>query len=787
MNTKFFSLLVLLLCCSCQSFSQKICTSRASTLSLRSDTIDVIHTDLHLDFTQWSEQTLQASASIHLEILLDGVETFVFDLEAFTIDSVFINGLTAGWEHNPPLLVITPETPANTGEIYEVEIHYHGEPQEDASGLGGFYWQNDFAYNIGVGIDADPHSFGRAWFPCFDNFVERSTYSLSVLTNGARTAYCGGMPEPPIEVGQDSLLSVWNIEETLPSYLLSVSVGNYVRSELTFEGLERDIPVWIAAQPQDTTAALNSFSSLLVCLQGYEHYYGPYAWERVGYVIVPFSSGAMEHAMNIAYPALAANGTQTFAWVMAHEVAHSWWGNLLTCSSQEDMWINEGFATYSEALYYEYLEGEEAYADYMRSKHKEVLTRAHVRDGEWLALSPIAHEVTYGAHTYDKGAVVVHNLRGSMTDDFFPALQGILQDRAFSSISSDELRDDLSEYTEADLHSFFEQWVFQPGFPDFRIGSLSTTQNSNGYTVTVAIDQHLFHAPEYYNEVPLQLSFIGNDYGEEVFTMNVMANGAQTIIETELPEVPHHIVINRNEAIFQSVLAEEKMVSSNGTNNFSNAEFRFTFSEVLEGDSIWMRVENHWSPVDDPNGQVEFAMSTDRFWRIRSSSNSTFTASCRVRYYGNPSSNNYYDTEFFSQMTQEGLPEDSLVLVYRPQPDSPWQLLEDFTVNPQGSSTDYDGRIDFPFVGDGDYAWAYKTGLTSVVEKHLGEDAILYPNPTSEFIQTNLSERYEIRSISGRVIQQGASTGLPINVSALPPGVYLFWFEDATSLKFVKR
>lgn len=787
MKTKFLSLHAILLCCSIQLFGQNHFTSKATDLTLRSDTIDVLHTDLFLDFTLWSEQILQASASINLEVLIDGVDSFVFDLEAFTVDSVLLNGLTAGWEHNPPLLVITPITPANTGETYEVEIYYHGEPQEDASGLGGFYWQNDFAYNIGVGIDADPHSFGRAWFPCFDNFVERSTYTLNVLTNGARTVYCGGMPEPPIEVGQDSLLSVWNIQETLPSYLLSVSVGNYVRSEFTFEGLERDIPVWIAAQPQDTTAALSSFSTLLSCLQGYEYYYGPYAWERVGYVLVPFSSGAMEHAMNIAYPALAANGTQTFAWVMAHEAAHSWWGNLLTCASQEDMWINEGFATYSEALYYEYLEGEDAYSDYMRAKHKEVLTRAHVRDGDWLALSPIAHEVTYGAHAYDKGAVVVYNLRGTMTDDFFPALQGILQDRAFSSISSVELRDDLSGYTDADLNSFFEQWVFQPGFPDFRIGSITTTQSSNGYLVTVAIDQHLFNAPEYFNEVPLQLSFIGSDSGEEIFTMNVAANGAQTIIETELPEVPHHVVINRNEAIYQSVLAEEKMVSSNGTNNFSNAEFRFTFSEIPEGDSLWMRVENHWSSADDPHGQVEFALSTDRFWRIRSSDNSTFNASCRIRYYGNPSSNNFYDTEFFNQMALEGLPEDSLILVYRPQPDSPWELHEDFTVNPQGSSTDYDGRIDFAFIGDGDYGWAYQTGLTSVAERLPEREATLYPNPTSEFIQTNLTGGYEIKAMSGQVVLNGITAGLPINVSTLPTGVYLIWFENSTSLKFIKQ
>lgn len=761
--------------------------SKSAQTNTRSDTLDILHTTLTLDFTQWENQVMHAAASYEIMPLLDDIEKVVFDLNPFSVDSVLVNGLPAGYTHVAPLLVIDPPEPISANTAIEVVIFYHGTPQPDASGLGGFYWEANFAFNLGVGVDANPNSFGRAWHPCFDNFIERSTYTIEVLTSGNRQAYCGGLPTSIQELPGDSLLSTWEMTETIPAYLSSIAIGNYVRVEQVFEGLLGDIPVWIIAQAQDTTAVLNSFTHLFDAIEGYETFYGPYRWSKVGYVMVPFSSGAMEHATNIAYPILAANGSLAFSWIMAHELSHSWWGNLVTCQSQEQMWINEGFATFSEALFFEHLEGYSSYLNYMRNKHKDVLTTAHVRDGGRFAVNNIPHDLTYGAHVYDKGASVIHTLRGVLGAAFFPALQDFLDANAFSAVHTDQLRDFLSNYTAFDLDAFFSTWVNQPGYPDFRLSSIDISSNGTNYTVELNIGQHLHHAPELYEDVPLTITVFADDHNGLTEDIEVVASGLETSISFELDFEPQQIIINRDERIQQAVLADERVFSSNGIKNLAYAEFRMSVSSFQGGEEAWVRAENHWSPADIAPEQPEFRISTDRFWRVCAAGNTDYNATCRVRYYGNPDAPSYFDTEFFAEMAELGLPEDSLIIVYRQTPNSPWLIHPDFSVGVQGVADDYQGFIDFSWLGDGDYAWGYKTGLVGTGESHQAPSISVYPNPASDriFIR-DYAGSVRIYGANGRLLLDEPNRVAGISLVGLPPGWYLLQTENGHLEKFIK-
>lgn len=753
----------------------------------RSDTLDILHTELNLDFTNWNDQVMFAQATIDLVALLEDIDKLVFDLNNFSVDSVYINGLPAGYTHNPPLLVINTPLPYSTGELIEAVIYYHGTPQEDASGLGGFYWQDNHAFNLGVGVAANPNSFGRSWHPCFDNFVERSTYRIEVLTSENRQAYCGGMPETIAELPGDSLVSTWMLTESIPSYLASIAIGDYVRVEQTYQGLLGDIPVWLVARAQDTTAVKNSFTHLFDALEGYELHYGHYRWEKVGFVMVPFNSGAMEHATNVAYPILAANGSQTFSWIMAHELSHSWWGNLVTCRRQEEMWLNEGFATFSEALFFEHLEGYDSYLEYLRAKHKEVLTTIHVTDGGRFALNNIPHELTYGAHIYNKGASVIHTLRGVIGAPFFQALQDFLEENAFTAISTEQLRDFLDNYTSADLQAFFETWVNQPGYPDFRLKSTSVAAASDEYDVQLTIAQHLHHAPEYYQNVPLTVTFFSGDHTEATETVTIVASGPESTFSLNLPFSPEQIIINRDERIQQAVLAQERTYTTNGIKNLAHAEFRINVSQINDEQEAWLRAENHWSPADIDAAQPEFRLSTDRFWRIRTGGNTDYQGSCRVRYYGNPESTVFYDTEFFSEMQELGLPEDSIIIVYRPTPDAPWQLHPVFSVSIQNVATDYQGFIDFDWLGPGDYAWGYHIGLVGTGEVAQPAPVVVYPNPASDRLMVrNYTGSVRIYAANGRLVIDQPYQREGISLIGLPPGWYLLQTEDGRLQKFIK-
>src|SRR5688572_14387829 len=181
----------------------------------------------------------------------------------------------------------------------------------------------------------------------------------------------------------------------------------------------------------------NSFINLEAAFDIYENKFGPYRWDRVGYMLESMNSGAMEHAMNIGYPALLANGTLTYESIVVHELSHHWWGDLITCRTAEDMWINEGTAVFCEHVFTEDFYGRDQYLTNIRADVKELIRVCHLPDpngddGYWpLSGVPLNH--TYGATTYNKGALMIHSMRPYLGDSlFFAGLKQLLTDNMFS-------------------------------------------------------------------------------------------------------------------------------------------------------------------------------------------------------------------------------------------------------------------------------------------------------------------------------------------------------------------
>ncbi|WP_306640208.1 M1 family aminopeptidase [Sanyastnella coralliicola] len=746
----------------------------------RSDSLNLIHTELSLDVTEWDLQLLKAHASILVDVLQDDTDRLVFDLEGLTVDSAFIDGNMITTDHENQTLVLFTENILNTGEQVTADIYYSGSPLTDASGWGGVYWQLDHVFNLGVGFEGDPHSYGRVWHPCFDNFAERSTYTIHVLTNEGRTAYSGGLRTETLEVGTDSLLTTWELAESIPSYLASFAVGDYTHEELTFSSTTgEEIPIWLVAEAGNIPNMLTSFQNLIPCLDGFEEAYGPYRWQRIGYVLVPFASGAMEHATNIAYPEFAANGGLGSQTLMAHELAHHWWGDLVTCSTQEDMWINEGMASYCEALFLESLEGYDSYINYVKDNHKDVLQYAHMNDGERLPVSGIGHEHTYGDHVYNKGADIAHTMRTFMGDDYFELMTDFLETYQFEAVSTETLRDFVDPQTDGDMTAFFDGWVFQEGFPEFRITERTITEDNGSYVLDLTVAQFLHYCPDYCENVPVTVSV---EQGDEVVEEVVLVGADPVMLTLNLDETPGLITVNRNDELNQACLGEERIVDD-GITDFGFAEMRIDLE--TEGD-YFIRIENHWTGADDAVGQPEFSLASDRFWTIYAD-NDELEMECRARFYGNPDANNYFDPIFFEEMDNANLSEDSLVMVYRPVPGTPWQLVETFDVNTQGNDENYQGYIDFQFEGSGDYAWAYQTGEVSVLNAS-AERFQLYPNPvTSEIlISGNQGRQFEILDASGTLIMSGKINGT-INVQELSAGFYFFVTDEGERLEFIKH
>ena len=401
-------------------------TASLSAQNSRSDTTDILRYEINLDFTNMGNQQIKGNCKVKFTPKINGVSVLRLDLLELVIDSVVGSNGILTYTYNDTLLNIDIATSMNTIDTSEVRVYYHGSPQQDASGWGGFYFQGNYAFNLGVGFDANPHNYGRVWFPCFDNFVERSTYEFNIITAGGKKAHCNGALISENVISGDTITRKWVMNEEIPSYLVCVAIADYATVHQSHNGLLGNIPIELVARSNDTTNMKNSFLHLPDAIDIYEIGYGPYRWNKVGFSLVPFGSGAMEHATNIAYPLSAANGGLGSETLMAHEFAHHWWGDLVTCETAEDMWINEGMAVYSEHLFLENIYDYKTSLNAIKTNHKEVVRYAHINEGGYRAISGIPHQYTYGDHVYKKGAVVAHNMRAYLGDSlFFVGLQSI--------------------------------------------------------------------------------------------------------------------------------------------------------------------------------------------------------------------------------------------------------------------------------------------------------------------------------------------------------------------------
>ena len=284
----------------------------------RSDSMDLLHTTLHLDLSNTTSGIISCEAVIAFHPLVPGISHLPLDLLLPT-DSVVMNGIALSFSQANEVLNIDLGATFGPADTLLLSVYYQGNPLTDPSGFGGFYTLNNYQYDLGVAFDAVPHSYGRSWFPCFDNFVERCPFDFYVRTTNGRTVVANGALMGIEDLGSGETISHWQLNETIPAYLASVAAGNYAFLHDAFPSVSGDtIPVLLAALPNDTADMRASFANLKPAFDTFERWFGPYRWNRVGYVLT--SAGAMEHATNICYPDFAADGTLGNEDLIAHEL-----------------------------------------------------------------------------------------------------------------------------------------------------------------------------------------------------------------------------------------------------------------------------------------------------------------------------------------------------------------------------------------------------------------------------------------------------------------------------------
>ncbi len=758
----------------------------------RSDTIDVIKYGIYL-YVDQTNKTLSGSCQIELKSKMDNIGNLSFDLEKMTIDSIVSNNQSLSYAYDSVLLrVDLGGTILMKNDSMSLKIYYKGSPIKDNSGWGGWYWSGDYAYNLGVAFEDDPHNYGRIWHPCFDNFVERALYSIDIETDSGKVGSSVGLLQGNTNLINGHTTWHWESEIPIPSYLACIHVADYSTIKWTYNGSERDIPVELYAKAQDTAAFKIAFQNLDKNLEAFEHFYGPYQFEKVGYSLVPFNGGAMEHSTNISYPVSAATNGLAFETLMAHELAHHWWGNWVTCDKKEEMWLNEGMASYSEYLFLEYMYGKENSRDAIKDLLAETVQKGHVNDKAYRAIQGIPHEYTYSTHVYSKGALVAHTLRNYLGDSiYFPAVKQFMLDSALRGMNSAGLQAFLEDYSSKDLSHFFNPWVFSEGYPDFNITFWNTTEtiNSQGnHTCNVRIIQRLNHAPEYYNDVPLTISFYNNDW--QRVDKKVFMSGPCADFDVELPFKAVIAVLNVDQNIADACVRDSVVLKDNGFINFAKQHIKIKIDAI--SDSALLFVEHHYAPAEPLITAIpNLHLSQYRFWKIHGDLKGSIEGYYDFTFDGGNTANSaHLDDQLISNS------EDSLVLLYRVDGQSDWAILADASLYNQGSSGDKKGRIRYESIKLGEYVLGIYDvqkldsniiipsvcpNLSGVLKKKVSNNQIvIYPNPTSnmltlEYKGENRLTNVRLYNASGILIKTYNAVGnnkFQINTTPLPNGIY---------------
>jgi aminopeptidase N len=747
--------------------------------NLRSDTFDIVKYTINLDITDFANQKIKGHTIVRFAPKLNSQSKISLDLLKMTIDSIKQSTALLSYTYNDTLVRVNLSSTLNTTDTVNIVVYYHGSPQGDASGWGGFSFNGNYAYNLGVGFAAKPHNYGRVWFPCFDNFVEKSKYEFNITTTLAKTSYCNGALISDITAGGVHTRK-WVLDKEIPTYLASVAVADYTQVNWNIAAANGNLPVVLAARPSDTTALKNGFVHLPDAVLGFESYYGPYMWNRVGYCLVPFSSGAMEHATNIAYPQAATS--IAYELLMAHELSHHWWGDLMTCETQEDMWLNEGMASYSEKLFLEWTYNYGRYISEVKTIHDDIVKYIHLREKGFRAVSGLPHQYTYGDHVYKKGSDVAHTLRSYMGDAaFFTALKFVMQQKAYKNMNSIEFRDLLAISSGQNLNDFFDNWVMNGGWPHFSIDSVKTTGSVAPYTSVVYVKQKLFGAPNLYSNVPLEVSFMDASWSKEIKTVNMTGSTKSFTVQTNV--LPVYTGMNVDSKISDAISSESKTIKT-------NANITYTLGRALvlvsnKGvDSSYIRIEHNFAAPDPIQNNVNnFRLNTQHYWKVDGILSNGFVGKIRFNYDGNKNmtGNSYLDT------CLTVINGDSIILLYRKNAGDDWKEVTSYT------KFKISGKLGFFTVDTlkfGEYVFANGASniLTEIKNKQKQTVQLkLYPNPSSTVLNVGI-ENYKLSENStinvydmqGKVVKH-ISTINPentISIEDLSPGQYILSLFD---------
>lgn len=448
--------------------------------------------------------------------------------QSMEVEEVIQNGSSLGFSHQNGLLYISLDRIYPEQEVFLVSIIYQGYPEQ---GLN-FSSHDDFP----VIWSLDEPSLARYWFPSFDHPSDKATAEIKVTLPDSFVVASNGT-EVTLN-SKNNGLSTYQWQENYPiaTYLISIAATNYqIFSDYYSSGTTK-MPVIFYVYPELLTQAKVTFEATVSMIEFFSQKFGEYPFirEKYGMAVIPGGT-AMEHQTCTSFPSSYADGSRAWDWLIAHELAHQWWGDLISPSDWADIWLNEGFATYSDALWHEKIYGIAGLNTRMED-FKQFYLVGYAGLDHPIYDPPSGY--LFSTIEYEKAAWVLHMLRFVLGEDrFWKSLEIYAEKYAYSIASTEDFIEICEQVYENDLTWFFDQWIYKPGYPIIEFGWGFTPQNMTTVIINqTSYDQQLFKMPvdlEFEFSTSTEIKRVWVDNRTESFSFNFSERPQNVIFDPD--------------------------------------------------------------------------------------------------------------------------------------------------------------------------------------------------------------------------------------------------------------
>jgi len=417
-----------------------------------------------------------------------------------SIDSIVAPYGPLAYSRSGDVVTVQLDSTFRAGEQIDFDFYYYGHPEE-----GGFQaFSFGAAYGRPVISTLSEPYFARSWWPCKDRMDDKAdSFDIAVEVDTSFYVGSNGTLDSTIDNGGNTQTFHYSVRYPMATYLFSLAVSPYDvwYDEWVYNGGLDTMPIVHAVYPDLLSYSEAQFALTPNAITVFSENFGqyPYADEKYGHSLFTWS-GAMEHQ---TMSSMAASTFGMSEPVIVHEMAHQWWGDMITCESWQDIWLNEGWASYAEALYFETIDGAAAYRSYMMGMDYTSGGTIYVQDTSqtWNIFT---------SRVYDKGAWVLHMLRGVVGEElFFDGIDAWYNSEfKFKAATTEDFKNVYEAATGFELDPFFDQWIHGTYRPYYQWSMMTEPAPEGGYNMYMRVKQVQTSLPQVF-DMPVDFYFSG--------------------------------------------------------------------------------------------------------------------------------------------------------------------------------------------------------------------------------------------------------------------------------------